>query len=91
MVRMVMPGPLTTGFLLTSIIGFFVSAFFIYGLSPEWGFAFSVMFIIMFLASMVSFAKSDVDAKLREEVESTYPKQYKQHLDEKRKNRRRKK
>jgi hypothetical protein len=82
---------LTSGFLLTSIIGFFVSVFFIYKVSPPWGFTFSLMFLIMFIASMISLARSEVDAKLKEEIEATYPKEYKQHLDEKRKIRRRKK
>ncbi|MBN1157376.1 hypothetical protein JXA85_07160 [Candidatus Woesearchaeota archaeon] len=85
----ILPGPLTSGFLLTSIIGFFVSAFYVYKLTPAWGFTFSVMFLIMFIASMVSLARSSVDTKLRDEIEQTYPKEYKQQLDNKRKSIRR--
>ena len=47
--------PLSGGFMITSIVGFLASVFFIYKISIPWGFAFAVFFIIMFVASILSF------------------------------------
>jgi len=59
--------PLSSGFFLTSIIGFFVSVFAIYPASPTWGFTFLLMFIFMFIASMISMTYSNVDDSLMQE------------------------
>ncbi len=51
--------PLTSGFMLTSIIGFLISMIYIYQkVSQTWGFAFALIFAAMFFASMVSLSKA---------------------------------
>ena len=55
--------PLTSGFMLTSIIGFFVSAFFVVQIDLSWGFTFSLFFVIMFIASVISMSKIEAEDK----------------------------
>jgi MFS family permease len=51
--------PLSAGFMLTSILGFFVSLWLIMDLSPTWGFTMVFFFVIMFIASMISMTKAE--------------------------------
>jgi hypothetical protein len=51
--------PLSAGFMLTSILGFLVSIWFISDLSLTWGFTLSLFFIIMFFASFISMTKAE--------------------------------
>ena len=61
--------PLPMGFLLVSIIGFFVSVLTVWDYSKTWGFTFSIFFAIMFISSMISMSYSEVDrALLRESI-----------------------
>jgi hypothetical protein len=46
--------PLTGGFMITSIAGFLISTFYIYGASQKWGFTFGLFFVLMFIASLIS-------------------------------------
>jgi hypothetical protein len=55
--------PLTSGFMLTSIIGFFVSSFYVMKLDLTWGFTFSLFFVIMFIASIISMSKIEAEDK----------------------------
>lgn len=60
---------LSAGFMLTSIIGFFVSIYFIMKLSQSWGFTFAFFFAIMFVASVISMTKADfTDKEMQEEL-----------------------
>lgn len=54
---------LSAGFMLTSILGFLISAFFVNGLSETWGFTFMLFFSIMFVASMISMTKAPYTEK----------------------------
>jgi hypothetical protein len=54
---------LSAGFMLTSIIGFLISSFFIWKYSVSWGFTFSLFFGIMFVASIISMTKADFTDK----------------------------
>jgi len=56
--------PLSTGFFITSIIGWFLSVFVIYNRWPSWGFAFALIFIIMFIAAFISMTYTSVDHKM---------------------------
>ena len=60
---MVKYAPLSGGFMITSIVGFFVSAIYIANFSLNWGFALSVVFVIMFIASFISMIKAPVGLK----------------------------
>jgi hypothetical protein len=53
--------PLSSSFMLTSILGFFVSVYFVMQLSTTWGFTFALFFVIMFIASIVSISNIDPD------------------------------
>jgi hypothetical protein len=54
--------PLSSTFVLTSILGFLISVMFIIPkLSVTWGFTFAMMFMIMFLSSMVSMTRATTD------------------------------
>ncbi|MFH0870161.1 MAG: hypothetical protein V1866_03835 [archaeon] len=55
--------PLTSGFMLTSIIGFLVSVFFVVKIDLTWGFTFALFFVIAFVASVVSMSKIEADDK----------------------------
>lgn len=48
------PAPLNTTFFTASIIGFFLSIFYIWKYSIPWATAFATIFTIMFIASMIS-------------------------------------
>ena len=55
--------PLSGGFMLTSIVGFIISAVYLYPRSATWGFAFVLLFILMFVASLISMTYSPVAPK----------------------------
>lgn len=48
--------PLPHEWMLISIIGFFISVFYIIGLNKTWGFTFILFFVVMFIASLVSMS-----------------------------------
>ena len=50
--------PLKSSFMLVGIIGFLISALFIYGKNPTWGFTLSIFFLLMIIAALVSMTKS---------------------------------
>ncbi len=57
--------PLTTGFMVTSIIGFFVSLLYVATkFSLKIGVAFAVVFLCMFFASVISMGRASPDAQL---------------------------
>ena len=60
---MVKYAPLSGGFMIASIVGFFVSVIYIADLSLNWGFALAVIFVIMFIASIISMTKAPVTLK----------------------------
>ncbi len=53
--------PLSGGYMITSIVGFLISAFYIAPNSATWGFTFVLFFTLMFIASLISmtYAPSD--------------------------------
>lgn len=54
------PVPLSSGFMVTSIVGGLISLFIVLPLSLPWGVTFTVVFGIMFIASIVSMTKAPV-------------------------------
>ena len=46
--------PLSGGYMITSIVGFLISAMYVYDISNRWGFTFSLFFMMMFVASLIS-------------------------------------
>ena len=60
---------LSAGFMLTSIIGFFISIYFMPKISESWAFTFGVFFTVMFISSIISMTKADfTDKELQEEL-----------------------
>ncbi len=46
--------PLSGGYMLTSIVGFLISTFYILPQSTKWGFTFVLFFMLMVVASLIS-------------------------------------
>ncbi|MBI1935037.1 hypothetical protein HYS31_01220 [Candidatus Woesearchaeota archaeon] len=57
--------PLSGGYMITSIVGFLISAFYILPNSGTWGFTFVLFFTIMFVASLISMTYAPSDWPLR--------------------------
>ncbi|MEM4239756.1 MAG: hypothetical protein QXM31_01465 [Candidatus Woesearchaeota archaeon] len=56
--------PLSAGFMVASIVGFFVSLLYISKFSLPMSVAFAVVFLCMFLASIISMGRASPDAQL---------------------------
>ena len=52
--------PLKSSFMLTAILGFLVSAYYVYPQSKNYGLSFMVVFAVMFVAALVSMTKAPV-------------------------------
>ena len=52
--------PLPASFVLTAILGFLVSAIWIFPTSFNWGIAFLLFFTLMFIASLISMVKAPI-------------------------------
>ena len=52
--------PLKGSFMIASVVGLLVSAIYIANFSVTWGFALSVVFVLMFIASIISMTKAPV-------------------------------
>ena len=46
--------PLSGGYMITSMVGFIISAYYVYDISNRWGLTFLIFFTLMFVASMIS-------------------------------------
>lgn len=55
--------PFTSGFMMTSILGFLISVLFVMDISLTWGFTFALVFVIMFIASIVNMSHIEADDK----------------------------
>ena len=56
--------PLSMGFMVASIIGFFISILYVQKFSLGLSIAFAIVFFCMFLAAMVSMSRASPDAQL---------------------------
>lgn len=56
--------PLSSSFLLISILGFIVSGMYVYKADKSFGFAFMFIFAVMFIASMISMANAPVQDQI---------------------------
>lgn len=53
--------PFSSGFMLTSILGFMISVLFVMNISATWGFTFALIFVIMFIASIVTMGQIEAE------------------------------
>lgn len=56
--------PLSAGFMITSIIGFFVAILYVRKFSLSMAISFAIVFFCMFLAAMISMSRASPDAQL---------------------------
>ena len=73
--------PLTSGFMLTSIVGFLISVLFVMQqVSLSWGFTFALFFVIMFIASVINMSQLEAQDKYAlEELEIHKKEHYVRH------------
>ena len=57
--------PLSGGYMITSIVGFLISAFYVYPGSAKWGFTLVLFFTLMFIAAMISMTYAPTDWQLK--------------------------
>jgi multisubunit Na+/H+ antiporter MnhB subunit len=53
--------PLSGGYMATSMLGILISLMYVYNQSPDWGITFTMIFGIMFVASVISMTVADPD------------------------------
>jgi galactitol-specific phosphotransferase system IIC component len=53
-------GLLSSGFMITSILGFLISIIYIMDISETWGFTLTVVFLMMFISSFVNMHKASI-------------------------------
>ncbi len=53
-------GPLKGSFMITAILGLLISVYWVYPQSVNYGIAFMVIFIAMFIASLISMTKAPI-------------------------------
>ena len=56
--------PLKGGFMITSMVGFIISAYYVYDIDNTWGLTFAIFFILMFVASLISMTYGPEEAML---------------------------
>jgi multisubunit Na+/H+ antiporter MnhB subunit len=56
--------PLNSAFMAMSIIGFLFSVIYVWSISMQWGFAFGVVFAVMFIAAMISMTYGPSEGRL---------------------------
>ena len=52
--------PLKGSFMVTAILGFFISMYYVYPQNKNYGVSFLLIFLAMFVASLVSMAKAPI-------------------------------
>ncbi|MFH1275881.1 MAG: hypothetical protein ABIH82_02110 [Candidatus Woesearchaeota archaeon] len=57
--------PLNGSFMVTAMLGVLISAYWVYPQSKSYGFTFLLIFIAMFIASLISMTKAPVIENLR--------------------------
>ena len=64
--------PLSGGYMITSIVGFLISAFYILPNSQKWGFTFVLFFTLMFIAALISMTYAPSDWPLKMDKNKKY-------------------
>ena len=60
--------PLNSTFMLSAILGFLISAIWVYPQAPSWGAAFGLVFLLMFIASIISMTYGPAEEELKMDV-----------------------
>jgi len=56
--------PLKGGFMISSIVGLLISSIYVIPRNATWGFTFSILFVLMFVASVISMTYGPDEAML---------------------------
>jgi hypothetical protein len=56
--------PLSGGYMITSMVGFIISAYYVYDISNRWGLTFIIFFTLMFVASLISMTYGPDEAMM---------------------------
>lgn len=56
--------PLSGGYMITSMVGFIISGYYVYDISNRWGLTFILFFTLMFVASLISMTYGPDEAML---------------------------
>ncbi|MBW3019457.1 hypothetical protein KY329_04725 [Candidatus Woesearchaeota archaeon] len=56
--------PLKASFMFISMVGFLISVVYVSEYSLDWAFAFGLVFVLMFIASVISMQRGNPDAQL---------------------------
>ena len=56
--------PLKGGYMITSMVGFMISAIYVFPRSQSWGFTFTIFFMLMLVASLISMTYGPDEAML---------------------------
>ena len=51
-------------FMITSMVGFVISTYYVYDISNRWGLTFAIFFVLMFVASLISMTYGPDEAML---------------------------
>jgi hypothetical protein len=57
--------PLNSSFMVSSILGILISLIWVYPAAPSWGVAFTLVFGIMFVSSLISMTYGPAETELR--------------------------
>ena len=60
------PAPLPSSFMLTAILGFIISALWVFPLSMTWGITFLIFFSLMFITSIINMSRAPAVAQYQE-------------------------
>jgi hypothetical protein len=58
------PAPLSSGYMLASMLGFLISVMAIVPVSLQWGVTLAFIFALMFIASLISMTFAPIEAEL---------------------------
>lgn len=61
-----MPAPLPTSFMLVAILGFIISALWVFPMSYNWGLTFIIFFSLMFIAAIIAMTKAPAIPQYKE-------------------------
>lgn len=59
------PAPLPASFMLTAILGFIISAWWVFPMSYNWGLTFLIFFSLMFIAAIIAMTKAPIIPQLK--------------------------
>ena len=57
--------PLSGGYMITSMVGFIISGYYVYDISNRWGLTFILFFTLMFVASLISMTYGPDEAMMQ--------------------------